>query len=246
MELAVAHNPRRSHPASNAPRKRVAAVCRTPVVMADVHGRRLLTVFGVIVLAKGVDLWATGGGVLAYAWVLTGVAVIVGYRWAPAAVTVLAVAAFAVGFRNQHMWLFMFLPLTFYAPTPDREWLWRWQVTIVYTFAAVTKLTPDYLSGRVLDQRLSLPAAALVGLSVAGLLTEGFLAFGLWRWQWTKLVGVAFHMSIVVVMATSLMHGLRLAVFSGLVVLLYSAFRVDTSGHTRTRPLTVRHLTRTG
>lgn len=198
--------------------------------MADVHDSRLLTVFGVLVVLKGVDLAGRGADWwLLAAWCIAGAAIVLGYRWALATVSILAMVAFAAGFENQHMWLLMFLPITFYAPVRDREWLWRWQATILYGFAAVAKLTPDYLSGAVLGQRISAPVAALVVLSIGGLATEAFLVYGLWRWEWAKLLGVAFHTVVVVVMATDPIHVARLAVFAGLVLIMYPAYHEPTS-----------------
>lgn len=174
---------------------------------------------------KGVDLAGRGADWrLLAGWTVAGVAVVLGYRWALLAVSVLAVVVFAAGFENQHMWLLIWMPVTFLFPNRDREWLWRWQATILYAFAAVAKLNPDYLSGAVLGRGFDAPVAILVGVSVAGLATEGFLAFGLWRWEWAKLVGVSFHAAIVAGMATDPVHVVRLIVFAGLVLLMYPAF----------------------
>lgn len=211
-------------------------MCRTSVLVADVHRLGLLT-FGGLVLLKTVDFAARGSGewwpLFLAAWAGAGVAVCLGRRWALPAVSVLAVVAFAAGLENQHMWLLIWLPVTFLFPTRDRMWLWRWQVTILYGFAAVAKLTPDYLSGAVLGQRIAAPTVILVALSLGGLATEAFLTYGLWRGERAKLIGVAFHTIVVVVMATGPVHAIRLAVFAGLVLLMYQGFtNRTTSGET--------------
>lgn len=216
-------------------------MCRASVLMADVHDARLLRLFGLIVLVKTVDFAARGADLwLVAAWLTAGAFVYLGYRWALPAVTVLTAVAFAVGFHNQHMWLLLWLPLTFLVGREDRQWLWRWQATILYGFAVVAKLTPDYLSGRRIEASLGdLPDVIAVGLALGGLAAEALLAFGLWRWRWAKWVGVAFHVTIVAVMATSPVHALRLAVFAALVLLMYEGFsnRItdDHDGTTSTR-----------
>lgn len=213
-------------PPCDADRQGLAAVRSASVLVADVFRSRLLTVFGVLVLLKGVDLAGRGADWrLLAAWCAAGAAVVLGHRWALLAVSVLSVVVFAAGFENQHMWLLIWMPVTFLFPARDRMWLWRWQATILYGFAAVAKLNPDYLSGAVLGRRFDAPVVVLVVLSIGGLATEAFLAYGLWRWEWAKLLGVGFHTVVVVVMAVTPLHVVRLAVFAGLVLVLYSAFR---------------------
>lgn len=194
--------------------------------MADVQRSGLL-ILGGLVLLKTVDFASRGTAewwpAFLVVWVAAGIAVWMGYRWALPVVTVLTAVAFAAGMHNQHMWLLMWIPLTFLVEK-EREWLWRWQLTILYAFAALAKLNPDYLSGQVMGRRFDLPTVALIGLAVAGLATEAFLAFGLWRWRWTLAVGVVFHLTVVATMATDPIHGVRLAVFAGLVLMMYPAF----------------------
>ena len=194
--------------------------------MADVYDARLLRLFGLIVLAKTVDFAARGAALwLVAAWLAAGAFVYLGYRWALPAVTVLTAVAFAAGFQNQHMWLLLWLPVTFLVGSEDRRWLWRWQTTILYGYAVVAKITPDYLSGRRIEAALGdIPAFVVVALALGGLAAEAFLAFGLWRWPWAKWVGVAFHVSVVATMTTGPVHTLRLAVFGALVLLMYEGF----------------------
>jgi hypothetical protein len=94
------------------------------------------------------------------------------------------------------------------------EWpiiLLKIQVSIVYFYAALLKINPEYLSGAMmvgfwpLNQLTALPgggspALLLQFLAVLSILTELFLAAALWfpRTRWLALlVGVGFHLMIV-------------------------------------------------
>jgi uncharacterized membrane protein YphA (DoxX/SURF4 family) len=94
------------------------------------------------------------------------------------------------------------------------EWpilLLKIQVSIVYFYAAILKLNPQYLSGTIMAQfwplreLTALPdgwSLALLAqlLAMASILTELFLAFALWvpRLRWLALVvGVGFHIMII-------------------------------------------------
>ncbi len=94
------------------------------------------------------------------------------------------------------------------------EWpilLLKIQVSIVYFFAALVKVNPQYLSGAMLagfwpfNTLATLPggwspAQILPLLAVASILTELFLAIALWvpRLRWfALLVGIGFHLMII-------------------------------------------------
>lgn len=105
----------------------------------------------------------------------------------------------------------------------------RLQVSIVYAFAAATKLNLVYLSGLVLRTQLRLPGLdavppALFALAAAGsVATELFLAFALWKPRLRPLaflVGVGFHLTILVTMRVIP----DLLVFALLMVSAYMAF----------------------
>lgn len=110
------------------------------------------------------------------------------------------------------------------------------QVSIVYLFAALTKLNGEYLSGRALGQQLNpefwaaipkaLQGPALsMGLAVASLGVELFLAAGLWGRR-TRLaaivVGVAFHFGLVAIILPAV--SLQIFVFTLLMLALYPLF----------------------
>lgn len=113
------------------------------------------------------------------------------------------------------------------------------QVSIVYAFAALSKLQEDFLSGLVLHVNLSrgpfsglLPKLVLesfpvlVAVSVAVIVAQLFLAWALWvnsLRRWALLVGLALHAPMVL-LANSWHQALRLAIFSVLMWVLYLAF----------------------
>jgi hypothetical protein len=104
--------------------------------------------------------------------------------------------------------------------------LLRWQLTLLYLFAALSKLNPVFLSGAVLGEQLPRYAAypdVLRWASWLGLTVEAWLAVGLW-WSRTRrptlALGVLFHATVLVFMVPKV----ELLVF-GLVCLgLYRLF----------------------
>ena len=98
-----------------------------------------------------------------------------------------------------------------------RDWVPGWpvwllcaQISIVYAFAALAKLNPDFLSGSVVasylrrDGLLAVPAAwrslePMLVMSLFAICSEAFLAFALWipRWRPAALVvGLGLHLFI--------------------------------------------------
>lgn len=89
-------------------------------------------------------------------------------------------------------------------------WLLRLQVSVVYGYAALSKLNPDFLSGSVVASYLrragplAMPDSwrflePMLILSVLAICTEAFLAVALWsrRWRPAALVGaLALHVGI--------------------------------------------------
>lgn len=109
------------------------------------------------------------------------------------------------------------------------------QLTIVYTFAAVSKMNPAFMSGAMIYANLRRPlletAPALVSfpvlvtVAVASIATELFLGWALWSVRWRRtaaMVGVIFHTSLVLVMDDPTTVGL--AVFAATCVSLYVLF----------------------
>lgn len=84
--------------------------------------------------------------------------------------------------------------------------LLRWQLTLLYLFAALSKLNPAFLSGAVLVEQLPRYAAnpeVLRWASWLGLGLEAWLAVGLW-WPRTRrltwVLGGLFHTTVLVFM----------------------------------------------
>jgi hypothetical protein len=109
------------------------------------------------------------------------------------------------------------------------------QLTIVYFFSAMAKLTPAYLAGEILTGSLkqqgwfALPASwrtpSIMSVLAAGsIVTELFVAFGLWS-RWTRpfalVVGAAFHLLILMTLDSS---RLSLAIFALAMLALYPLF----------------------
>jgi hypothetical protein len=88
--------------------------------------------------------------------------------------------------------------------------LWKWQISIVYFFAAAAKLNPNFLSGGILE--IYWPATGWLGfleplrtplvlrpLAVASVTAEFFLAFALWLPSLRRLaviVGIGLHVGM--------------------------------------------------
>ena len=123
----------------------------------------------------------------------------------------------------------------------ERDWVPGWpvwllcaQISIVYAFAALAKLNPDFLSGSVVasylrrDGLLAVPAAwrslePMLVMSLFAICSEAFLAFALWipRWRPAALVvGLGLHLFI----AGFLVPTGPLFVFSLLMLPLYLLF----------------------
>jgi len=91
-------------------------------------------------------------------------------------------------------------------------WLLRLQVSLVYGYAALSKLNPDFLSGSVVASELrragplAVPdawrfAEPMLVLSVLAIATEAFLSVALWSRPWRPMalvVALGLHLSITV------------------------------------------------
>lgn len=110
------------------------------------------------------------------------------------------------------------------------------QLSIVYAFAAVTKITPLFLSGAILYLNLrpsglfALPPAlrtlpVLSVLSGAAILTEIFLALALWSNKYRLIgvvVGVLFHLTLTLMIVPGV--AIQLLIFSLAVLALYPLY----------------------
>lgn len=189
---------------------------------------------GVFALLKVVDVLDRGGVLLASMWFIVATLLLLrGRQWSLTLIPVAAVT-YGAGLTNQHLWLFMMAGVLL--ALDDLELVqaaMRWQITILYGFASLAKFTDAYLSGdnlaRVASQSpIGSHLASFPGwpaLALVGLLTEAFLAVGLWLAPRVAVpIGVAFHVGLIAVVATDLTHAFRLSVFGGLVLAFYPAF----------------------
>lgn len=210
-------------------------------------------IFGCLCLIKSVDLAVRlpqhlppgPSRVLLALWVLAALGVTVGVRRriGLGLLVALSVGIFvltSMALYNHHVALIIAIALILAAfDEAEQPTLLRVQLTIVYAFAAVTKLNAAYLSGAVLESTLAtrglwqvlrldtVGVPLLPVLAAASIVIEAGLAVGLW-WPTTRrataVAGVAFHASMVPAMAYGFVSVIRLVVFSGLMLALYLPF----------------------
>ena len=107
--------------------------------------------------------------------------------------------------------------------------LLKLQLSMVYLFAALSKLNSQYLSGFMLAanfrKSLIFPPSLLSAFAAASILVEIFLAFALWSTRLRKLaviIGIVFHAGMVFSLAPPVMA--QLAVFAVECLALYPLF----------------------
>jgi predicted DCC family thiol-disulfide oxidoreductase YuxK/uncharacterized membrane protein YphA (DoxX/SURF4 family) len=194
----------------------------------------------------GIGLWLVGGVMLMVGWHtrLGGVML----------VTALAVSLLSDQ-QTYSNHLYLMLPVAALLTVADsgaalsldarrtgaRDWVPGWpvwllcaQVSIVYGFAALAKLNPDFMSGSVVaaylrrEGLLAVPDAwrslePMLILSLVAICSEAFLAFALWMPRWrpaAMVVGLGLHLFI----AAWLSPTSSLLVFSLLMLPLYLLF----------------------
>ena len=115
-------------------------------------------------------------------------------------------------------------------------WLLKYQLSVVYLFAAVTKIVPTYLSGAVLFLTLkkegffafpqplrTLPVLSI--LAAASIMVEIFLALALWSPKYRKvgaITGALFHTALTLLIISD--ATLQLVVFSLAVLAIYPLY----------------------
>ena len=107
--------------------------------------------------------------------------------------------------------------------------LLKLQLSIVYLFAALSKLNSQYLSGFMLAanfrKSLMFPPRVLSAFAAASILVEVFLAFALWSMRLRKaavIIGIALHAGMVFLLAPPVMA--QLALFAVECLALYPLF----------------------
>ena len=145
-------------------------------------------------------------------WVIASAAFLFGYRARLAGAIIAGLAAYTLALDQQtysnHLYLFLLIVLLLTVANSggalsidmggdcDEAAVWpifllKVQVSLVYAFSAIAKLTPQYLSGDVLahtlrqngwivfPQSIRTPGL-LIGLAISGIVLELFIATGLW------------------------------------------------------------------
>lgn len=207
--------------------------------------------FAALCLAKAVDVAYRGGSAIGTLpslgigalWAAAAVCLALGYRVKLAAGTIIALAAAVallsnMALYNQHLYLIASICAVFIIGQ-QMPTLLKAQLSIAYAFAAVTKLNEVFLSGTIVYisaiQRpvwetlvgVDPEAWMLIAVSIAAVATEAFLAVGFWfrRTRWIALVvGVGFHLGMLVLMTADLPSLLRLSIFGFLMMILYIPF----------------------
>ena len=183
-------------------------------------------------------------------WVVAAIAFAVGWHARIAGAALVSAIGYSLLMDQQvysnHLYLLfvivLLLTIVSNGPRAGREslvgwpiWLLKIQVSIVYIFSAIAKLTPQYLSGEVLTQSLKLegfftvpvswrlPVAMQVS-SVIAIAAEIFVGLGLWSRRLrpaAAIVGVFFHLFIIAALDSS---RLSLSIFALAMIGAYLLF----------------------
>ncbi|MDV7999894.1 HTTM domain-containing protein [Rhodococcus sp. IEGM 1408] len=144
----------------------------------------------------------------------------------------------ALDFYNHHTYLISVVCAIFVLGLNVPQLL-KLQLAIVYTFAALTKVNETYLSGSELYASMvqhlfwqtvvgvDPEPAFLIAVSVASIVVEAFLAVGLWfarTRRITLVIGLCFHLSLVVLVTAGFDLFLDLAIYGGVMLSLYLPF----------------------
>jgi hypothetical protein len=194
----------------------------------------------VAALLKAADAADRSGPALAVAWLAAAVVVYVDERGAVLFVP-LVWWSLGEGIRNEHMWLFgwvgVVVPLTRVGWLTEAQFALaaRWQVGIVYGFAGLSKVNPDWLSGDRLAETINVPVGAMAApLAWSVVLIEVALAVLVWwRPGWVWPVGLTLHVGMVLLCPNDLWGAVRLACFAALLFALYPPSRLLGGPHAR-------------
>jgi hypothetical protein len=197
-------------------------------------------------------------------WVLAGLALVAGFKARRAAALMACLIVYILlcdrRLHNQHFYLMGLLSSLFAIGQsgaalawdargkPAREAIPGWpmflmkvQLSVVYTYAALTKLNVDFLSGVVIYEsafsrafaRAWLPASIResfllnAGFAYFAVGTELLLSFGLWLRRLRHplfTLGFVFHAGMWLLMPSSFTSFVRMFVFGALLLLLYPLF----------------------
>lgn len=169
-------------------------------------------------------------------WMVLALAFTLGRRTRPAGTALAGLMAYTLLLDEQtysnHLYLLVLL-VGIVALAPNPSLLLRFQLTIVYGFSVLRKLTPVYLSGLVVAANLP-PALHhwqrfeyMAPLAMASVFVETFLAFAFWSPRFRLagwIVGITLHVGCTLLLAPG--FKVQLAVFSLEMIALYTAFGI--------------------
>jgi hypothetical protein len=198
----------------------------------------------VAVLLRGTGYFESSA--LRLAWIFAGVLCLVSLRWGAAVVAVMTWGILFFDHPANHLFFLAWAATTFavFADTEQRRLLIRWQLTIVYAFTAISKLTPAWLSGDPLARLLldahglALPPALLVVSAIGAAAAEAFLAPALWVRRlrpYVLAVGASAHLAFWLGAAPPIQNAWALLMFNGLAFGLL-AWSTATRSPTRVHP----------
>jgi hypothetical protein len=107
--------------------------------------------------------------------------------------------------------------------------LLRWQLVVVYAFAAASKLNADFLSGRVLAENMAASfgaleaGPALTAVAVAAVVTEAFVAWSLLRPRW-RMAGVIVGAGLHLVFILTITQTIAMIAFAAMCVSIYPLY----------------------
>lgn len=169
-------------------------------------------------------------------WLLAAVLFAIGWKTRVAGAVLSLVIGYTLimdqqNYSNHLYLLFLVVLLLTIAESTRREWpilLLKIQITIVYVFSALAKITPQYLAGEILTRSLkqgwlAVPEVTSV-LAVISIAAELFIACGLWSRRlrcFAIVAGIGFHVLIIATLDSS---RLSLVIFALDVFAVYLLF----------------------
>lgn len=178
------------------------------------------------------------------AWIGLGVGVAAGVAVPATGALMAAIVGYVVTLDQQtysnHLYLLALASLLIAVAHTERHRapaiaLLRWQLIIVYAFAAASKVNPAFLSGEVIAENLRPAVGALAAglvpavLAMGAVVTEGFVAWSLPRPRWRvagAIVGAGLHIAFIAMIVQTL----AMIAFAVICLSLYPLFWLDDRG----------------
>lgn len=150
-------------------------------------------------------------------WGLAALLFTIGVKTRIAGVVLTIVTAYALLLDQQtysnHLYLLVLVLLLLTIAHGGVAWaiqLLKIQITLVYFFSAIAKITPQYLAGEVLMLTLKHEGwrtpSIMSALAILSIVVELFIAFGLWSARLRRfaiLAGIGFHAAILGILDSS-------------------------------------------